>query len=178
MDQQELITSSRPPLFKSAFESGAIITAILIVYTMILYLINMHTVQWLGYVAVGIMIVAIYIAGVKYRDAGGRTSFSYGSAFKFLALTLVVASILGGIFNYIYFIWIAPEVIDVAIETSYEEMLGRGLSESQADQQMEFVLPWMTPEFFALIGAFMSIFWGLIACLVMAAMLKRETTSI
>ncbi len=179
MEENELLTTSpRPPLFKTAMESGAIITAVLIVYTMILYLLDLHAEQWLGYVAIGIMIIALYIAGVKYRDSAGRSPLSYGGAFKFLLLTLVVASVLGAIFNYIYFLWIAPETLDLAIEKSYEDLLDRGMSESQAETQMGYILPWMTPELFTAIGALMSMFWGVIASLIMAAMIKRETTSI
>ena len=175
MEENELLaTNPRPPLFKSALERGSIITAVLIVYTMILYLLNLHAEQWLGYVAIGIMI----IAGVKYRDSAGRSPLSYGGAFKFLFLTLLVATVLGAVFNYIYFLYIAPETLNLAIEKSYEDLLDRGMSESQAETQMKFILPWMTPEFFTVIGALMNIFWGVIASLIMAAILKRESTSI
>lgn len=179
MEEQELVNNNpRPPLFKTALESGAIITAVLIVYSMILYLMDLHTVQWLGYVAIGVMLVALYVAGNNYRKSGGRAPFTYGQAYKFLALTLVIASVLGGIFNYIYFTWIAPEIVDLAIDQSYEEMLERGMSEKQAEQQMNHVLPYMTSIIFALFSVVGSIFWGLLASLIMAAMLKRETSSI
>ena len=179
MDENELSeANARPPVFKSAFESGLLITAILIIYTMALYLLDLYMVQWLGYVAIGIMIVALYVAGNNYRKKGGRAALTYGKAFKFLFFTLLVASVIGGIFNFIYFTWIAPDVIDFAIEESYNQMLDRGLSEDQAEQQMQYALPWMTNWSFALFGAVGSIFWGTIASLIMAAMLKRDTSSI
>lgn len=179
MDEQEISAgNARPPLFKSAFESGLLITAILIIYTMGLYLLNLHTEQWLGYMAIVIMIVALYVAGNNYRKKGGRAAFTYGQAFKYLFLTLLVASVIGGIFNFIYFTWIAPEIIDFAIEESYNQMLDRGMSEEQAEQQMQFALPWMTNWSFALFGIVGSLFWGTIASLIMAAILKRDNSSI
>ncbi len=179
MDERDLLaTDIRPPMFKFAIESGVVITAILIVLTMLGYLLNLHTEQWVGYISIAVMIVALFVAGSKYRDAGGRSNLSYGQVFKFLMLTLVVTAVISAVFNYIYFMWIAPETIDMAIEKSYEDMLGRGMSQSQVDQQMKFVLPWMTPAVFTATGVVMTVFWGLIAALIMAAMLKRETTSI
>lgn len=179
MDERDLLTlEKRPPMFKFALESGAVITGILIVLTMLGYLLNLHAEQWLAYLSIGIMIIALYVAGTKYRDSAGRSPLKYGEALKFLILTLVITTVIGSVFNYIYFIWIAPETIDMALEKAYEDMLDRGMSQDQVDQQMKFVLPWMNPAMFTVVGALMTLFWGAIASLIMAAMLKRESTSI
>src|SRR5690606_40409895 len=112
MEENELLTTSpRPPLFKTAMESGAIITAVLIVYTMILYLLDLHAEQGLGYVAIGIMIIALYIAGVKYRDSAGRSPLSCGGACKFLFRTLLVPTVRGAVCDDVQFRWIAPETL-------------------------------------------------------------------
>lgn len=168
----------RPPLFKTAAENGALITGVLIVYTMLLYLIDLHKEQWLGIVAIVIMVILMVVYGRRYSEAGGRSELSYGKAFKFLAILVIVSSILGGIFNYIYFEFISPETIEFSIEQTYDQMIERGMSESQAEAQMKFVLPWMSSVSFAAMGMLMTVFWGLLASLIIAVMMKKEPTSI
>ena len=180
MEENELLTTSpRPPLFKSALESGLVIAAILTVYSLLLYFIDLHLEQWLAYVAIVIMIVALYFAGNNYRKIGGRAAITYGKVFKFLLLTLLVISIASGIFHFVYFKWITPEAVVFIQNQAYEEMIGRGLSPKQAEKRMEMIIPWvMKPPSLAIIAALQYILWGLLASLIMAAMIKRETTSI
>jgi len=169
---------SRPPLFKTAAENGTLITGVLIVYSMLLYLLDLSREQWLGAVGMVIMIALMFVFGRRYSQAGGRSELSYGRAYKFLAVIVLVSAVLSGIFNYIYFEFISPEIIDFSIQQSYEQMIERGMTESQAEAQMKFVLPWMSSISFAAVGVLMTVFWGLLASLLIAVMMKKEPSSI
>lgn len=179
MDSLELdVNGGRPPLFKAALEGGIIVAAASIVFGMVLYLLGLHTEQWLGFVSLFVSFVVLFVVGNNYKKKGGKASLTYGEAFKYLILAVLISAVIMGVFNYFYFSWIAPEIIDVAIEQQYETMLERGMSEDQAMQNMEFAMPWMTPLVFSLTVVFSFIFLGLIASLIIAALIKQETTSI
>ncbi len=173
-----LNTELRAPMFKTAAENGAVISGVLIVYSMILYLLDFHTEQWLGSVGIVIMIILLFIFGQRYARSGGRAEFTYGEAFKFLFAVVLISAILSGVFNFIYFEFISPETIELSIEQSYESMIEQGMSEEQAQQQMKFALPWMNSWVFAGSGVFMTLLFGGIASLIFAALIKQESTSI
>lgn len=179
MEENKLnLADPRPPLAKTAAENGALITGILIIYSMLLYLLDLNKEQWLGMVGMVIMIALMFVFGRRYSESGGRTELSYGRAFKFLAILVFVSAVLSAVFNYIYFEFISPETIDFSIQQSYDQMIERGLSESQAEAQLKFVLPWMSSISFTLVGMVMTVFWGLLASLIIAVMMKKEPTSI
>lgn len=179
MDPFEIdLNGRRPALFKAALEGGIIVAAASIVFGMILYLLGLHTEQWLGYVSLFASFVVLFVVGNNYKKKGGKAPLTYGQAFKFLMIAVLVAAVITGVFNYFYFSWIAPEIIDMAIDQQYEAMVERGMSEDQALQSMKLALPWMTPITFAVTVFFSFIIFGLIASLIIAALIKQETTSI
>ena len=173
-----LNTNSRQPILKTAAENGAVISGVLIVYSMILYLLDFHTEQWLGSVGILIMVILLFIFGQRYARSGGRSELTYGSAFKFLFLVVLFSAIFSGVFNFIYFEFISPETIELSIEQTYEGMIEQGMSEEQAQEQMKFVLPWMSSWVFAGSGVFMTLLFGAIASLIFAALIKQESSSI
>lgn len=179
MEHSETLDSNpRPPMFKTAAENGAVISGVLIIYSMILYLLDFHTEQWLGSVGIVIMVILLFIFGQRYARSGGRTDFGYGRAFKFLISVVFISALISGVFNFIYFEFISPETIDLSIDQSYESMIEQGMSEEQAQQQMKFVLPWMNSWVFAGSGVFMTLLFGGIASLIFAALIKQESSSI
>lgn len=179
MDSFELdVNGGRPPRFKAALEGGIIVAAATIVFTMVLYVLDLHTVQWLGYVSLFASFVVLFVVGNNYKKKGGKATLTYGQAFKFLIVAVIISSLIIGFYDYFYFRWIAPEIIDMAVEQQYEALLDRGMSENQAMSNMEFVMPWMTPLVFALTIVFTFIFLGLLASLIIAALIKQESTSI
>lgn len=179
MDSFDLdLNNGRPALYKSAAEGGLIVAAVSIAFGMILYVLNLHTEQWLAYVSLFISFVVLFFVGNDYKKKGGKAPLTYGQAFKFLMVAIIVAAVITGVFNYFYFGWIAPEIIDAAIDQQYEDMLSRGMSEDQAIQSMKLAVPWMTPITFAVTVVFSFIILGLIASLIIAALIKQETTSI
>lgn len=179
MDEMEVNQGDgRPPLAKAAFDGALLITALSIIFTMVLYLLDLHLNQWLGYLTFVVIFTALFLVGKKYRDTGGRRELTYGKAFKFLFFTTLFVALLTAVFNFVYFTWIAPEIIDFAIDDAYDRLLDSGMGEEQAQKSMEMQVPWMNNWTFAVGGIFATLFWGTIAALIMAAILKRESKSL
>ena len=60
------------------------------------------------------------------------------------------------------------------MEMSQERLLSRGISDNQVELQTSIMEKMITPGFIALTSLFSSVFWGTIASLILAVLLKRE----
>lgn len=179
MEQENTpLTSGSPSLFKGAIEPGLITSAAIIIYTMIIYVAGFHTVQWLGYIGSLIILLAQINFGAKFRKKEMDNNMSFGQAFKFGFSMAVIIALVTAVFNYFYFEFIAPDIIEMAIEKSYNDMIEGGLSEEQATVQMGYAMPWMNSVSFTLVGVVFSIIFGAISALIAAAFVKRESNSI
>jgi len=167
-----------PSLFKGAIEPGLITSAVIVIYSLVLYVAGLHTIQELGYISFLLILGAQINYGMKFRKKQMNNNMTFGQAFKFGLSMAVIVGLVTSVFNFFYFEFIAPEIIDMAAEKSYEDMVKRGMSEEQATAQMGFVMPWMNSWVFAISGIFMTFFFGLITALIAAAFVKRESTSI
>jgi hypothetical protein len=180
MEQENTpVSLSSPSLFKGAIEPGLITSAVLIIFTMVLYVAGLHTIKELGYIGTLLVLGAQINYGQKFRKKEMNNNMSFGQAFRFgLSMALIIA-LVTSVFNFFYFEFIAPEIIDMAAEKSYEDMVKGGLNEEQAANQMaKFVMPWMNSWVFAITGIFVTLIFGLLTALVAAAFVKRESTSI
>jgi len=167
-----------PSIFKGAIEPGLIASAVIIIFTMVLYVANLHTIQELGYIGSLLILGAQINYGMKFRKKQMNNNMTFSQAFKFGMSMAFIIALVTSVFNFFYFEFIAPEIIDLAAEKSYEDMVSRGLTEEQATQQMEFVMPWMNSWVFTITGVFMTLIFGLITALIAAAFVKRESNSI
>ncbi len=115
-----------------------------------------------------------YMATKSHRDEdlGGYITLGRGLAIGFVAL--MIATILGAIFNYIYLSFIDPGMMERAFEQMREQFEERGMSEEQIDAALsmsqKFTSPLMT-SIFALGGG---AFFSLIISLVAGAILKKD----
>lgn len=179
MEQENTtISTNNPSLFKGAIEPGLITSAAIIIFSMIVYVAGLHTIQELGYVGSLIILIAQINFGMKFRKKEMDNNISFGQAFKFGLSMAVVIGLITAVFNYFYFEFIAPEIIDMAIEKSYNDMIEGGLSDEQATVQMGYAMPWMNSVSFTIVGVVFSIFFGLLTALIAAAFVKRESNSI
>jgi len=172
------LLSGNPSLFKGAIEPGLITSAVLIIFTMVLYVAGLHTIKELGYISFLLILGAQINYGQKFRKNQMNNNMSFGQAFRFGLSMACVIALATSVFNFFYFEFIAPEIIDLAAEQSYEDMVKRGLNEEQATSQMAFVMPWMNSWVFAISGIFMTLIFGLLTALAAAAFVKRESISI
>jgi hypothetical protein len=175
---EQIIPEAKISYLKSALEPALITSAIIVIYTMLLYVAGLHTIQELGYFGTLIILIAQIQFGIKFRKTVLNNNISFGNAFKYGFSIVFILAFVTSVFNFVYFEFIAPEVIDMAAEKSYQDMVERGLSEDQATLQMEYVMPWMKGWVFALSGILMTMFFGMITALIAAAFVKKESNSI
>ncbi len=92
-----------PSVLINALNWGVIIGLVSIVYSVILYMLNLTFNQALGYASVIIIIVGLAIAMKNYRDKVLDGVLPFGKAFGFGILIIIVAALLGSIFTYLLY---------------------------------------------------------------------------
>ncbi|TVR42031.1 MAG: DUF4199 domain-containing protein [Cryomorphaceae bacterium] len=170
--------TARPPFFKTALEKAAVVTGVLIAFTMILYLLELHHNRWVASTSFILMLVLVFSFGRSYALSARKEVFTYGQAFRFLMAIFFLSALMSAVFNYIYFLYIAPETIDMAIEEAYENLMKSGMSEEKAMEIMGMQMMWMNPLSFAATAAISTVLFGMLLSLIMAVFIKQEPKSL
>lgn len=130
-----------PTLMAHAVRSGVIIGAIGIIISLILYVANPDLLvsMWLFLILI-LDIILMVIFGAQYRNQTGGF-ISFGNAWKHGFITLVVAGLLGILYNLLLYYVIDPELpaylTDVAVENAGEMARSFGADDATAEQAME-----------------------------------------
>ena len=177
-DNEEPKTSLRD----HAIKWGVIIGLVGIIYTVLLYIVDATLLvnMWLGLFVLVLFLGLVIYAGIDYRkQIGGLIPF--GKAFQHGFLLLVIAGLIGTIFNFLLYTVIDPGVVDTLVDGSVEN--ARSIAESfgappeALDDAMETART-DTIERFTTKGIFTGYLWGLIAYAVIAlitgAIVKRN----
>ncbi len=181
MDEQTLAGSNEPTLQKSsnvnvALINGLYIGAVLIVFSLILYLLGTPRDNWLQYISYIIMLVGVVMAIKQWRDKYNNGFITYGQAFSNGFLTLLFAGILTSIYIFIFFQVIAPDEVTKMAQLAEEQMYERNpnISEADAEMGMKFAKMFMKPWLMAVMGLFFTALAGLVMSAIVAAFMKKE----
>jgi len=161
-------------LFNHSLLWGVILGIVLIVYTLILYFLNLSTNRALGYVAWLIIIIVVFYAMKVYRDNVNQGVLSFGNAFVIGLLVCIISGLISAIFGYIQFSVLSPELIDKMLQITEERFLSRGMSDSMVESSLEMSRKLMTPAMIAVMSFVWSLIFGAILSLILAAIVKKE----
>jgi len=167
---------SENTFLRSTMTIGLITGLALIIYTLLLYATNNllkqnFALSVLNYV---ILIAGIVIGTRSYRDQSLGGFITYGKALGYGVVVCVFTGIVVGIFTYLLYEVIDPELMEQNMKVIQEEMLNRGMSADQVEAMTEMQARFRTP-FMMLIGSiFTYSLLGLIFSLVTSAFLKKD----
>lgn len=153
---------------------GAIIGLVSIVYSVILYMLNQTLNRTLGYFAFVILIAGLAFAMKNYRDNVLDGVLPFGKAFGFGVLVVLVSALIGGIYGYLLYTVIDPDLVGKMMDMSTEQMLERGLTEDQVEQALEVTKRFMTPVFIFISGFVVNLLMGGVLSLIIAAIFKKD----
>ena len=160
--------------WKGNLNWGLILGFILIIYAAILYFMDQIGNQKLGWISFAIMIVVTFFGIKAYRDTFLGGFMSYGQALGSGVLINFYASIVGGLFTILLYGVIDPDLIQKLLVDTQDKFIEQGRSEAQIEQAMSFTKIIMKPVPMAVMGVFVSTFFGFLVSLILGIFLKKE----
>lgn len=143
MENTQLNENKAVSNFKaSSVKWGAIGAAVVIIYSIIMYVVDSTLMvnMWAGFVGLAVLLIVI-VMGVKEVRAAQEGFISLSEALFTAFLIYVIASLLNTVFNYVLFNWIdtnLPMLLkEKAIETTVEMMQKFGASEEDINKTLE-----------------------------------------
>ncbi|MGK7395478.1 MAG: DUF4199 domain-containing protein [Candidatus Cyclobacteriaceae bacterium M3_2C_046] len=164
--------NSSSNIWKTGFNAGLIIGLIMVIYTLILYMAELSSNQFLGWVNFLILIGGIVWAHRTFK-ASGDGFMSYGQGLGLGAIMSGVAGILVGIFIFIYTSFVDPEFITRMIEEQRIALENQGFGDDQIDQTMGLTEAIMSPVMLMISSVLSYAFFGFLFSLVIAAFTKK-----
>lgn len=141
MDAIESTQDEQPSLVSHAVKWGLITASIGIILTIIWYVVDYALLgnMWIGVLSMAIYIGLVIWTGISYRNEVGGF-LSYGKAFQYTMVLVVVSVLLTTAFGILLYGVINPDlgpmVADVMSQGQEDMMRSMGTPESAIDQQM------------------------------------------
>jgi hypothetical protein len=152
---------------------GAILGGISILFSILIYVFNLYTTQWLSWLSYAILIGGIIYGNVLFANqSDNKVSFGniFAHGFKTTAVIIVITVLYTVLALYVLF----PDMVDKIIEISRVEMAKNPkMTDEMIDQAITMTKKLFLP--FAIAGAIFGIgFLGAIGSLIGAAVAKKN----
>jgi len=161
-------------VWKANLTNGLILGLIGIVYTLVMYFMDLTINKIQGYVFLLILIVALFFLLKSYRDNYLHGYMTYGQAVGAGVVIFLYYSIIMAIFTYILYAIIDTGLIDKQLAAAEELMAKRGLPQEAMDAGLKVQKKMMKPEIMAPLGIFGNMLYGVIMSLIVAIFVKKE----
>lgn len=161
-------------VWKANLINGLILGLIGIVYSLVIYFLDLSFNKIQGYVFIFLQIVILYILVKSYRDNFLHGNITYGQAFGAGVIISLYYAILIAIFTYILYSVIDPGLINKQLAFTEEMMLKKGLTQAQVDAGMAVQSKIMKPAIMAPVSIFGSMIWGIIISLIVGIFVRKE----
>ena len=157
---------------------GVYLGLTLIVYSLLLFLLDVDSESWLKWISYVIMAAGIFWAMISIRDKQLGGFMSYGKAFGSGFWTVLFASVITAIFTYFYVIYIDTGMIDEILLKAEESMLegNPNMSDEQLDQALAMTEKFTSPVMISVWAFIANVIFGTILSLIIAIFAKRENT--
>ncbi len=163
--------------FKPAFQYGILAGIIMIVIAIVYYVAGQQQ-HWSSGIISYLALLVIIIYGLKiYRDELLSGYLKYGRALGFGVLVSLFAGILSGLYSFIFFKYINPDIIHELIIEAEQSILeaSPGISDRELDMAMSLTKRiFLNPYFFFVSSVFSTTFFGTIFSLIAAAVFKKD----
>lgn len=164
------------PASKHSLIYGVYISVVLIIFTLVLYVLDLHTAKWPAFIGYAVMLGGVIYASITYRDKRLGGFATYGQCFSSGFLAGLFAAIIVGIFTYIYMTLLgesfAADQLAVAEETMIED--NPELTDEQIEMGLSIAKNMMKPWWLSIISMVSYIFFALIFALISSIFIKKE----
>ncbi|HVN57401.1 MAG TPA: DUF4199 domain-containing protein [Bacteroidales bacterium] len=161
-------------VWKANITNGVILALAGIVFSLVLYFLDLTFNKAIGYINIPIQLVILYFLLVSYRDNYLHGQISYGQSVGAGVVIFLYCSVLLAIYTYILWAVIDPGLAKKSLAMAEEAMVKRGTPQAAIDAGMAFTAKIMKPGIMAVFSIFGSMFAGVIFSLLVSIFVRRE----
>lgn len=167
---------NQPKTGKYALNYGVFLGIISIIFSLMLFSLDMHYQGGFAVMGVSIVLTIIFIVIAMMQFKKANNGFmSFGQALKIGVGLSLVGGIIGVLFNQVLINFIDPDTMTKAFEFQREQLISAGeLSIETIDAQLEMGKSFSTPAMQIAFGLVGSIIFGFILSLVPGLILKKS----
>jgi hypothetical protein len=160
--------------WKANLNNGLILALVGVVYTMIMYFLDMTFNQTLGYLFLVVQIILLFFLVKSYRDNYLHGFITYGQAVGAGVIIILYSAILTAIFTYVLYAIIDPGLTAKKMAFMEELMLKKGTPQASVDAFMAMQEKLQKPIIQAPLSILGSMFGGTILSLIIAIFVRKE----
>ncbi len=159
---------------------GLLTGAVIIIFSLILFLVNLHMNKTLNYIDYLFIIGGMLLCALDYRKKYLNGYISYGKAFTTCFLVGLYAAILSGIYTYFFAQFIHPGFVQELIEQARENTIAsnQNMSEEQLEMALAYTTKFMSAPFLAIWGMIGTAIISTIISLVLAIFIRKEDKTV
>ena len=161
-------------VWKANLTNGVILGLIGVVYTLVMYFLDLTFDKVQGYVLLIILLAALYYLIKSYRDSYLHGYITYGQAVGTGVVIFLYYAIISSIFAYLLYKVIDTGLVAKSLAYSEEIMAKKGYTQEIIDTGMKFQKKIMKPEIMAIMALFINMFTGTIMSLIAGIFVKKE----
>lgn len=166
--------------FMPSLMPGIYLGFVLIIFSLLLFLLDVGRESYINYFSYIIMALGLYWSTTSFRDKQLGGYIEYGKAFSAGFYTGLFASVLTGIFLYVYVQYIDPGMLEEILIKAEESMLEQNpdMSNEQLDQALAMTEMFTSPAMMGVMGFIANVIFSAILSLIIAIFAKRKNKQV
>jgi hypothetical protein len=160
--------------WKSNLTNGLILGLTGVVYTLLMYFLNLSFNKVQGPVFLIIQIVLLFFLLKSYRDNFMHGQITYGQSVGASVIIFLYYAIIMAVFTYILNAFIDTGLAAKQLAFAEEAMVKKGIPQSAIDTGMSIQRKIMKPAILAPLSIFGNMLWGVIISLLVSIFVKKE----
>jgi Protein of unknown function (DUF4199) len=161
-------------VWKANLTNGLILGLIGIVYSLVIYFLNLTFNRTQGYIFLVVLLVTLFFLIKSYRDNYLHGYITYGQAVGSGVVIFLYYSIIAAVFTYILYTLVDPGLIDKQLANAEELLQKRNMPQEALDTALNFQKKFIRPEIIAITSIFSNMIAGVILSLIDAVFVKKE----
>jgi hypothetical protein len=160
--------------WKTNLANGLILGLVGVVYSLLIYFLNLSFNKVQGYVSILIQITLLYFLLKSYRDNYMHGQITYGQSVGAGVIIFLYYAVIMAVFTYILNAFIDTGLAAKQLAFAEEAMVKKGMPQAAIDTAMAMQAKFMKPGIMSILVIFGSLFYGVILSLLISIFIKKE----
>jgi hypothetical protein len=161
-------------VWKANLTNGLILGLVGIVYSLVVYFLDLTFNNAQGYIFLLIEAVILFFLLKSYRDNVKFGMITYGESLGAGVVICLYYSLIMAVFIYLLYTVIDTELVAKQLAFAEETMQKKGLPQESIDMAMKMQEKFMKPAIMAPFGIIMNMFFGLVLSLLVSIFIRKE----